>query len=163
MVTLDTVLQIIPALSVSIAAIYYAMNIRHQRETRQAQLFMQVYEAYRSPQLRKQYYAFTFQHQWKDYADYMTKYGPDTNIDAFTDHGALLGYFEGIGVLVKKRLVDIDMVNELLSPLIRLTWEKMRSMVLEARLTDDARTRLYHNFEYLYDELNKYIEEHPEL
>ena len=44
MVDTQTILQFIPAVSLSIAAIYYMLILRNQNRTRQAQLFMQLFQ-----------------------------------------------------------------------------------------------------------------------
>ncbi len=71
-------------------------------------------------------------------------------------------FFEGIGVLLKRNLLDIEMVDDLLGHSIKLTWEKMGPIEKETRKRwDDPRT--FDDFEYLYDELMKHYEQHHEL
>jgi hypothetical protein len=72
-------------------------------------------------------------------------------------------FYEGLGVLVKEGYVDIRLVALLMTGMTRRWWERNY-----ASWIDDGREKF--NFkrwmseaEYLYDELIKYIEEHPEL
>jgi len=62
-------------------------------------------------------------------------------------------YFKGLGVLVKLKLIDLNLVDELMGTSIRLHWEKSGSIVGEfrARMWPHA----YEFFEYLYNELKK--------
>jgi len=41
--------------------------------------------------------------------------------------------FEGMGVLVKRKLVDMDMVDELMLGLITRTWERTEPVIIEYR------------------------------
>ncbi len=64
------------------------------------------------------------------------------------------GFFEGIGVLFNRKLVDITLVDDLFRESIKLMWEKARSPLC------DARQRLNlpnygRYFEQLYNELQK--------
>jgi len=62
-------------------------------------------------------------------------------------------YFKGVGVLVKMKLIDLNLVDELMGTSIRLHWEKSGPIMKEFR------TRMwphaYEWFEYLYNELKK--------
>jgi hypothetical protein len=131
--TLDTVLQIIPALSVSIAAIYYAFNIRHQKKTRQAQLFMQLYSQFNTSEFNKATDEIFFSWDWTDYDDFMRKYGPETNMDAWSFWGSVFEYFHGVSVLVEQRLIDAHLVYELMSGPILRYWEKVEPIFKERR------------------------------
>jgi len=71
-------------------------------------------------------------------------------------------FFEGVGVLLKRNLIDIAMIDDLLGNSIIMTWEKMGPIEVETRERWDA-PRTFDDFEYLYKTLMKYIEEHPEI
>ena len=67
----------------------------------------------------------------------------------------------GIGVLVKKNLVDVNMVNDLIGNSIISVWEKFGPIFvdLRARISNPY---VYTDWEYLYHEIVKHREEHPE-
>ena len=44
MVTFETVLDVVPAVSVAVALVYYGLQIRNQNKARQAQLYAQIYD-----------------------------------------------------------------------------------------------------------------------
>jgi hypothetical protein len=110
---LQSVSYIAGASGVCIAAIFYVLNLRiSQRnqeltlkalqqtlETRQAQLFMPIYATFYSEWWRKAYRSFT-DATFKDYDEYVAKYGFQSNPDAYILHGRVETYLEGIGVLV---------------------------------------------------------------
>jgi hypothetical protein len=113
--------QVAAALGVCIAAIYYVMTLRVQQanmkntlETRQAQLFMQIYQRSQETEFTTQY-GILMSREWKDAADFMSKYKV---LEPAQDGASLLSlqtYFEGIGVLLMKKMIDIDLVYELMA------------------------------------------------
>jgi hypothetical protein len=168
MITLEQVIYIVPILALTVSILYYALNLRTsnktqqlQLETRQAQLFMELYREYRDPAFRKMYQEVS-EWPWVDNEDFRRKYSPEASIEKYSLYASVMAYFEGIGVLVKRGLLGIDMVYDLLSIQIRSVWEKNREQTYWARKTLDM-PQLWDDFEYLYNELMKYIEEHSEL
>jgi hypothetical protein len=79
--------------------------------------------------------------------------------EAFTIIGM---YWEGIGVLVKEKFLDIRLVALMLCRNTRFFWEKLKPFVDEARV-NMGYERWMSETEYLYNELLKYLDEHPEL
>jgi hypothetical protein len=159
MVDIQTVSIAIASAGVFIAAIYYVLQIRHQTkisqteiETRQANLLIQIYNYYYREDFLNTENEILFQWKWKDF-DFWQKYGPETNVKAFNKWDSVGTYFKGVGVLVKLKLIDLNLVDELMGTSIRLHWEKSGSIVKEFR------TRMwphaYEWFEYLYNELQK--------
>jgi hypothetical protein len=61
-------------------------------------------------------------------------------------------FLEGIGVLLHRQLVDVEVINELF-PVVTL-WKKAEPIVLGYRKQTGA-SQAYGWFEYLYKEVNK--------
>ena len=120
---------------------------------------MPLFETYRNKEFRQQILEIQDQ-EWIDHSDFIEKYGSNNNPDAFTTRLAVSSYFDGIGVLLRKDLVEIGMVNDLIGNSIISVWEKIGSNLLETR----KRTNnpfIYTDFEYLYEEIIKYREQNP--
>ena len=187
-ITLPIVLQILQTAGILVGIVYYITIMRNAQktrdltlqaqeqslkaqeqalETRQAQLFMDLYETYRSYDFRKFGYDIMFVYTWDNWDDYWDKYGPVNNPTAFNSVNSVSAFYEGVGVLVKRGLIDIALVEGLMHLHLKLVWEKLGPIIIESRKVTDIETpagpRLYTNFEYLYNELMKYLEEHPEL
>lgn len=160
MITLETVLDIIPVIGLAVALVYYSMTLNNQNKTRQAQLFMSLYETYQTTEFKNIYTDILFHWEWENYEDWWSKYGADNNPQAFSDWNSIAGYCDGIGVLLKKKLIDISIVDELLANTIIPLWEKMGSNILDAREHRGKWRKplpvLHSNFEFLYSELAKY-------
>ena len=71
----------------------------------------------------------------------------------------LNAFFEGLGVLVKKGLIDIELVEDLLSQRIIWYWETVHQPMIKdtRRITDDPTQ--YDSFEYLYHEMRKRLQQ----
>ena len=151
---------------------YYFITVRNQHKTRKAQLLMGLYDTYRSPEFRTQW-SDVINQEWDNFDDFWEKYGRDTNSDAWVNWISVISYFHGIGVLLKKGLIDIDLVEELLVNIIFISWARMESNLKGFRETvagqrfggqgRSSRYDPYSGFDYLYNELKKREIKHPEL
>ena len=168
-VSLQTVLTYLTLISVPVGVFYHIMTLNNTRktqqlqlETRQAQLFMNLYETFRSPTFRKQLDEVLFIIEFEDWDDMQRNFDPVDNPDTRVSWFSVASFFEGVGVLLKRNLIDISMVDDLLATAIRMTWEKIGPIETESRKRLNL-PRLWDDFEFLYKELMKYHEEHPEL
>ncbi len=145
-VLLQTVSIVVGSTGLLIAAIYYALQIRHQTRLRQTDLVMKLYSNFNSLEFQK-IWEKILKREAKDFQEYQKKYG---NAEAVT-----VGmFFEGIGILLKRKLIDIDLVDDMFTSPIKRTWEKMRNMTLEARKATNT-PETFEWFEYLYNEMQK--------
>jgi hypothetical protein len=140
-------------ISVIVAAAYYIFISRNTIKTRKAQLFMQFYNIYNSLEYQRNHF-YILSLEWEDFDDYWEKYGPFSNPEANAIIAAEGGFFEGVGVLLKEKLIDITLVDELMAGNIIGYWGKMGTVI------DDIRSTL--NWpqamewaEYLYEEIVK--------
>ena len=152
----------IAATGVSIAAIYYIMILRNTYKTRQAQLFMPIYSRWYQKEFMGPMLEVMYKWEWKEYDDFNEKYGLQ-DLDAYTSWLTVATYLGGIGVLVKRKLIDPTIVDDLMSGTILGFWEKSEDYVKSVR-----ELRNWPQFaewvEYLYNEIRQIAEEqHPEL
>ena len=168
MIDLQTLPIILTGVGMMIALSYYALTLRNQNRTRQAQLLMGLYETYRSPEFRKRQTEILFL-EWKDFDDFQEKYMWGANPDVWVNWLSLGGFFNGIGVLLRRKLIEIDLVEELLSNITFVVMERMRPILMGWRATSRfpaSRSKKYElmsGFEYLYNELKRREERHPEI
>ena len=164
--TLQAVSYIIGSLGVFVAAIYYVSTLRNnqrtqqlQLETRQAQLFMEIYNQSHNDPSFLEAYRIVMSLQWSNYEDFRNLIKDDEKARAISRVG---GFYEGLGVLVKANFVDIKLVALLMTIMTRTWWEKYKPIIEDAR-KQMGYPRYLSESEYLYNELMKYIEKHPEL
>lgn len=151
MVDIQTVSIAIASASVVAGIIYYAFQLRHQARTRQTDLVMRLYATFSSTE---------FQDAWtkvrakasslesaEDIYDFDKKIG-------LREVNQVCLFFEGIGILLQRKLVDTRMIEDLFGGAIARAWETVKTGVIKARkqLNDPS---IYYYFEYLYDEMKK--------
>jgi hypothetical protein len=141
MVDIQTVSIAVASASVVVGVIYYALQIRHQNRMRQTDLTMRLYQQLESKEFMN-YWWQAINREEKDYNEYIKKQGAVELLQIST-------YFEGVGILLHRNLLDIDMARELFGEPIKLIWEKNESILKEMH-SDKCFW-----FEYLYNELKK--------
>jgi hypothetical protein len=164
MIDIQTVLTYLTLISVPVGVFYHIMTLRNQSRTREAQLFMNIYnQSFSSPPYQKAV-AKLVNTPWKSYGEFVKRYhGGEEYDEEFTVAYDLIGgFFEGVGVLVRDKLLDIRYVALLMSGQTRMFWNMNKPYIKRLRVDWNA-PRFWSETEYLYDELIKYIEKHPEL
>ena len=134
-------------------------NQRQQLETRQAQLMMQIAGAFNEEFSRNWLEISSV--EWTDFDDYDRKIMKDkTLMSKFMNIGFLL---ESVGVLVYKKMIDVELVDHLFSSMVITYWEKFGPMEIMYR-------ERYNNpknaewTEYLYGEVMRIAaSQHPEI
>jgi len=151
MVDIQTVSIGIASASVVAGVLYYAFQLRHQARTRQTDLVMRLYATFSSNE---------FQDAWTKVRSSANKFESMDDIYDFDKNVGLREvnqvclFFEGVGILLQRRLVDTSMIEDLFGGAIARTWEKVRTGVTKARQQLNDPT-IYYYFEYLYNEMKK--------
>jgi hypothetical protein len=173
----QTVFQFLQTVGILVGVFYYIMTIRaNQRnqeltrkaqeqtlETRQAQLYNNIWnQSMNNPRFQEQFMRFVSL-QWSNFEEYIElfPYNDYESENTMALWGIAL-FFEGLAPLVREGLLDIRYLTGTIGGLLRLYWSKIEPVVDEAReLYDDPGA--FGQAEYLYNELMKYLEDHPEL
>src|SRR5512136_2739801 len=90
----------------------------HQTRIRQTDLIMKLYSQFSSLEFAKVWEE-VLNREEKNYDDYRSKYG-------LAEVTAVGMFFEGIGILLRRRLIDIELVDDMFTSPIKWTWEKMK-------------------------------------
>jgi len=158
-ITVPLVLQFLQTVGILVGIIYYIMTIRSTRknqkmqlETRQAQLFTQLFSEFRSAE-NLRLYGKALQMTWDDYDDFVKKYGLE-EWEERVPFAHMSQFYEEIGVLLEEGLIDVNLVINLLGGTFRFFWEKFEPIVLERRIRDNI-PHYYDKMEYLYNEIEK--------
>jgi hypothetical protein len=144
----------VAATGVLVAAAYYILNLRQTIENRKAQLFLQLYSQYYNKDWLESLRKTTYEMRFKDPHEFMEKYGPEINPEAYKGFDMLSHYFEGAGVMVKRGLIDPSMVSDLLAEEFFDYWEKYSPIFINYR-KEVNNPRVCENQEYLYDLLKR--------
>jgi hypothetical protein len=180
---LQTLGILFTGISLTVAAIYYTITIRNQNRTRQAQLLWSIYDNYRSIESRRQSMEIT-SWEWEDMDDFFDKYGQKNNPEAWTLWTTKAALFNGIGILLKRNLIDIKLLDDLLTNSVNRHWNTMgmgdvlvewrkraRALRVEQGWISDPKysdhvhgsttSTIFDGFDYLYSRLMEYRDAHP--
>ena len=139
MVDIQTVSIAVASASVTLAAIYYIFQIRHQTRIRQTDLVIRLYSAVSSKEFMEAWEKFR-DREIKTMEDYKEKYGA-------VEFNQVMAVFSEVGVLLRRKLIDVDMVDDLFGDAVKTAKEKIKHL--------DRMTYENPPFEYLYDEVKK--------
>ena len=162
---IQTATVVIAGISVVIAAVNSivssqrsAKNERLTLETRQAELFMQIYNRWNSRDFSNAYLNFRYHKTVNDILDLTDiPTGGRMTREEHSDWQLLTAFFDGVGVLLDRGLLDISLVEDLFAGRIIAIWEKY-SKVIDI---DEARRirkdpKMHDHFEYLYHAMKQH-------
>ena len=179
LVDAQTIGILVTAVSVTIAAVYYVMNIRiSQRnqelslksqelmleaqrqtlETRQAQLMMGIYDKFSGGLWDKILEVDNWNINSID--DFMEIYKPE-NRNKARIFNELFAMWENIGVLLHEDLVDIRMIARWIGGFYRGEWERWGPYIRQMRVIT-KQPRGWIEAEYFYDRLMEFAKQNPE-
>jgi hypothetical protein len=153
MVDIQTLSIAIASASVVAGAVYYALQLRHQGKMRQTDLVMKLYSTFDSREFQEAWVE-TLRMEFSDYEDYLNKYGAASDKPRYVPVNMVAGFFEGLGILLRRKLIDIALVDDLFSSDIVLGWHKMKPIV-EGWRKQFNRPQMSEWFEYLHYEMRK--------
>lgn len=143
---------IVAAISVVVGVIFAIIQMQHATKTRNTGLVIQLNPALRADlgDLLESTHVI-WQQEFTTYEEYIEKYGnPWTDKQLLT----LLAYNDGLGYLLRKRLIDKEIIEYLSEGNITGIWEKLQPIITGMRenyhLPD-----IFESFDYLYNEMKK--------
>jgi hypothetical protein len=155
MVDVQTISIATASSGVFLAAIYYILQLRHQNKVRQTDLVMRLYSQFFGSEDHQRAGKKVLWITYKDYDDFAKKYGaPNSEEPIPMAIDKVLYSFEELGVLLSKKLVDIDLIDQLMGYNIIMIGTKVMPIIEEARKRLNL-PRVWTNFEYLYNEMKK--------
>jgi hypothetical protein len=111
-----------------------------------------LYDQLNSQEFQKMFNHIVYVYKWEDYDDWIRKYGPDVDMDAWVAFTSVGSFFDGLGVLVHRKMIDIKLVHDLMSSSIIWLWEKMEPVIVERRKRRN-RPQIWEFVEWLYNEM----------
>jgi hypothetical protein len=139
MVDIQTISIAVASAGVFAAAIYYIFQIRHQTRIRQTDLVIRLYSAINNREFSEAWEKFR-DREIKSMEDYKEKYGA-------VEFNQVMSVYTEVGVLLRRKLIDIDIVLDLFGDSVQRINEKIKHL--------DRMTYENEQFEYLYNEVKK--------
>ncbi len=147
-----TISVIIASFSVVGSAVYYMLETRHQRRIRQTESVVNF-----SPWFNldakdiQEAIANVCSAEYTDYDDYISKYAGKPEYLSLK----LLGnYFEGIGLLVHRKLVEVDLVFDFWGDVAESVWDENK-IVINGIRNDSGTPHTFEYWEFLVNEFKK--------
>ena len=158
MITVDTLLNLIPVISVIIALLFNTITLRNTEKTRKKDMILS-----RITSLTEQDFKTSWDvqlQQWTTPEEWYRKYNPKANIDAYVQMQYTLYRYNGYGLLLRENLIDSDILFEIVPPhQILPLWKKFEPIIKQRReLTNNP--SFLKAFEYLYNET---IKRYPQI
>ena len=122
MIDIQTVLTYLTLISVPVGVFYHIMTLRNQSKTRKTQLFMEVYNKFNDSVEKTQEFMAFNRLEFDGYEDFIQKYSWESNPRVRAQLYYMMMFYEGIGLLVKRGLIDIEMVEDFMSGVIMGFW-----------------------------------------
>jgi hypothetical protein len=151
-VDLTEISTIVATASVLVGVIYYILGIQHQAQTRQTDLVMRLYATFSSNE---------FQDAWtkvkkraREFDDIDDIHEFEEKVGGLREFNQVSLFFEGVGILLKRRIVDGTLIDDLFGGAIARAWETVRTGIIRGRQQQNDPT-IYYYFEYLYNEMKK--------
>jgi len=135
-VDITEVSAIVAAAGVLVGVAYYILEMRHQTIIRQTDLVIRLYSAVSSKDFLEAWEKFR-DREFKSISDYKKKYGA-------LELNQVMAVFDEVGVLLRRRLIDIELVNDLFGDAVKDIKEKVGEYSKDRP-----------GFEYLYNEMKK--------
>jgi len=143
---------VVAAISVVVGVIFAIFQMRDAARTRHTGLIVQLNPALKVA-MNEMIESINriWNLKFKDYEEYLENYG-----DPLADKAlhTITGYYDGLGFLLHKRLIDIDTIEYILSGSSTGVWGKLKPIIEGMRKHNDL-PELSKWFEYLYNELQK--------
>jgi hypothetical protein len=160
------VLTLLQTISIMVGIAYYILNIhnnqRNQRltlETRQASLFMQMYNRLMSD-IQDLEVEEVVTNQISGFEEFREKMASDGNFKQVFNR--LAQFFEALGVLVKLGYVNIDIVALMWTSMTKSFWENLLEPMIDEQREFYNYSGIWAESEYLYRELMKFRDQHPD-
>jgi hypothetical protein len=139
---------VLTGLSITASIIYYASVLRNQNRTRQAQLFMQIFSVFASEEYMKRG-TLVVSTDFEDVNDFWEN-------QFTTQHWVHWMWLNGLGILLKKGLLDVEMVYDMTGGFgPQRIWEKYRR-VFEWHREGRQNPDMFSSLGYLADEMEKF-------
>ena len=149
---LQSVSYIAGALGVSIAAVYYVMNLRETTKNRRAnlsQMMMQEFTSIEGFNKKLKLYEM----KWTDFDDYYKKYDSQFNSENAAIRNNIWDNYDVLAHWWREDIVDRETIFSVCGPDIAGLWVKFKPVIEEYRRRGEyARTKLS-NWEYLAKEM----------
>ena len=153
MVELSLILDLIPAISITVGVIYYINTLKNQNISRQIQIIRGVNA--KTPTNWR-----FLELEWEDYDSFHSKH-IENNSEDWNNFMIWFNNFEEFGIYVREGMLSIRLICLLSGGTYLMSWEKFEPIILERRKRLNA-PRWFIEAEFMYNKMKEYMDKHKE-
>jgi hypothetical protein len=112
---------------------YYVLTVRNANRARQTQIFMPIYSNLQGMDFIRKYMDVVYDWEWKDYDDFIEKYGWSTNPEAWSTWTSIANVYYNMGFLMKMKQIDPVYPYETMRTMAITFWERYEPIIKEMR------------------------------
>jgi hypothetical protein len=128
--TYQMLLSTLQTVGLLVGISYYLLTLRNQNRARQATLFMQLYNRFTDPNFCDRAQT-AWAYEWDGLDEFRSEYRSDQELRM--SFNLIMNLFEGFGVLLKKGLIDGDLLYEQIPTNAYVMWDKFEPWILWVR------------------------------
>ena len=152
MLDISSISALVAAVGVIVGVVFAVLQLRDLVKARQTDIVMRLFASFSTKEFQEAN-SEVGSLRCEDYNDFVNKYGSfDSNKPIHIAISILAQFFEALGVLVHRNLVDIGLVMDLYT--VSPRWEKLKP-IAEGLRKQFNEPRLMEWFEYLSNEMKK--------
>ena len=144
---ISTISTIVATVSVVIGVVFTMLEVRHLARSRRTEVILKIYERFGSREIVEG--IMKIGSEYESFEDYVKKNG-------LSDTVQVLEVFDEVGVLLKRGLVDIDLVDDLFSRSVTPAWESKILMLVEGIRKNSNQPSFFYHTEYLFERLSSH-------
>jgi len=149
MLDIPSISAIVAAVGVLVGVTFAYLEIRSLVKTRKTDLVTSIYSSVSTREYLEAWEKFR-DREITDLNGYKKEYG-------FVELNMVMTRLDQIGALLRRKLIDVELVQDLFGPTVISIWEKLKPLFEEEerRL---GKPHVWKAVEYLYNEMQKYYE-----
>ena len=145
---------VLTGIGIIVSILYYTSVLRNANKARQVEMLHRLYDSKYDVEGIERFFHLT-NLEWDDFDDYVEKFSAMNNPKQAAVMDSQMSFFEGLGVIVKKQVIDLDTVYDIFSNRIISLWLKYETVIKGWRKTVGYGPGAFYceSFEYLANEI----------
>jgi len=156
MASLESLAIILTGFGLIASILYYTLTLQNANKTRHTQLFMEAYQKAQDQGFLQTLSEAIWVQETMDLDSWWQKYGPVNNMEFFKRWFSMLVFMEGIGIQIKRGLLDPSVVDDMMSGPILICWDRYEPIIKGIR-EKYGYPQFQEYQEYLVDEIRKIV------
>lgn len=145
---------VVSAVSAIVLAIFAVIQLEHMEKHRNVDVSMKLFEWAETDRLRRAFRWVDQNFKFTTYEDYEALAAE--NLEAAEYPFDVLEFYEQVGFLVKKKFVDINVIDDRLGHYIVSSWTRLEPWILALR-EKKGDAKFGEHFQFLYEKTAKYM------